>query len=178
MVSPSFALADANSLIGTEFFRDHLIHIDYPARMMTLNPLPPAPTDALGLTDAVLDPAQKEWTAAYVSGALVLLPTLINKQEPLLFALDTGVWDNVYSPATTKALLSSSRDATLNLRGTSGDVIKVIPRTGGGSTDQADVHAADGTLLKVSRPVKLPVLRFALSVDTRPNWNLLRPEPL
>lgn len=165
-VAPAAALANANSLIGTSFFRDRLIHIDYAARLLTLSPLPsPAPgaEGPYGLTDQVLDPAKKDWTPVYIAGPQVLVPTLINKKGPYLFAMDTGVTRTIYSPAVTRRELSESKDATLNLTGTSAAIVKVLPRDGGGDTAITDVHGPDGTLLKVTRPVKLPVLRFALS---------------
>ncbi len=43
--------------------------------------------------------------------------------------MDTGVGHSIYSPAVTRSQLSQSRDATLNLRGTSGEIVKVLPAT-------------------------------------------------
>ncbi len=165
-VTSAFALADGNSLIGTDFFRDHLIHIDYPARLLTLAPLPkPIVSGLYGLTDPIIDPARKDWTPVYIAGPDVLIPTLINKKGPYLFALDTGVGHSVYSPAVTRSQLSETKDATLNLRGTSAAIIKVLPRDGGGQAlvNVADVHGPGGISLSVTRPVKFPVLRYALN---------------
>ena len=161
-VVPAAALAGANSLIGTSFFRDNLIRIDYPAYALSLSPLPETlATGQFGLTDpppATEGPAH--WSPAFVAGHQLLLPTLVNKKGPFLFALDTGVENSIYSPAMTAAELDKSTDATINLRGTSGTVVKVIPKEGG-VNDLPIIHGAEGQLLKVSRPVKFPTLRYA-----------------
>ena len=161
-VVPANSLAGANSLIGTSFFRKNLIRIDYPAHALTLSPLPaPAATGEFGLTDvASAASAPAGWTPVYVAGDQLLLPTLINKKGPFLFAIDTGVGHSVYSPAVTRSQLLENTDATINLHGTSAIVVKVIPRDGG-VVDFPEVRGADGTLLRVSRPVKFPTLRYA-----------------
>jgi len=162
-VAPASALADRNSLIGADFFRDHLIHIDYVAHLLTLNPLPaPQKPDAVGRTDQVFDPNQKAWTQAYIAGPKILLPTLINKKGPYLFLMDTGVNPTIYSPQITRSMLGYATDTTLNLRGSSTAFVKVQPATGG-VTDISDVRGPQGTLIEVARPTKLPVLRFALT---------------
>ena len=163
-VVPASYLAGANSLIGTSFFRNNLIRIDYPAHTLTLTPLPAAAAvGQFGLTDPPpASSAPDHWTPVYVSGDQLLLPTLINKKGPFLFAIDTGVNSSVYSPAVTRSQLDQTRDATINLHGTSASVVKVIPRDGG-VTDIPDVRGADGSLLHVNRPVKFPTLRYANS---------------
>lgn len=169
-VVPAAALAGANSLIGTSFFRDNLIRIDYPAYALSLSPLPePLVTGPFGLTDPPPPAeAQAQWSPALVAGHQLLIPTLVNKKGPFLFALDTGVENSIYSPAMTQAELDQSRDATINLRGTSASIVKVIPKEGG-VRDYPIIHGAEGQLLKVSRPVKFPTLRYAFSEIADPS---------
>jgi len=160
-VVESSTLAKANGLIGLDLFRDHLIHIDYPDQSVTLSPLPATPLAPPTGERAIVTPTDKDWSQIYVDGANILVPALINKQGPFLFVLDTGAPRTVLSPDVTSRTLDKSSDATIPLQGTSGTVVKFIPKEGGGDLNRADIYSADGTLLKVSRPVKFPLYRFA-----------------
>ncbi len=160
-VVASSALAKANGLIGLDLFRDHLIHLDYPDQSVTLSPLPATPLAPPIGERAIVTPTDKDWSQIYVDGSNILVPTLINKQGPFLFVLDTGAPRTVLSPDVTSRTLDKSSDATVAIQGTSGTVVKFIPKEGGGDLNRADIYSASGTLLKVSRPVKFPVYRFA-----------------
>ncbi len=156
-VASSAALAGANSLIGLDFFRDSLIHLDYVAQVLSLSPLPAQPADGTA------PPEEADWTQMYVMGGAMFMPTLINKKGPLPFLIDTGSYSTVMSPPIVQNILIQSKDATLNRFGSSAELVRVLPREGGGITDVADVHGADGQRIPVSTPFKLPVLRFAKS---------------
>ncbi len=159
-VVPGNTLDDRNSLIGTSFFQDHVLHLDYVAQNLRLSPLPAAPSGPTNLADLAASSPERNWFPAYVAGGSVLVPTFINKKGPFLFALDTGVGMSVLSPAVTRSELGISQDPTLNLKGFSGPIVKVIPREGGGNLDVAAVQGPDGLDLAVTRPIKLPVYRF------------------
>jgi hypothetical protein len=150
-VVTSSTLAGANGLIGLDLFRDHLIHIDYPDQSVTLSPLPVVPLAAPGNESSLATPTDKSWSQIYVDGSNILVPTLINKQGPYLFVLDTGAVRTVLSPDAISHTLGKSSDATIALRGISGPVVKVIPKEGGGERDRADIYSYDGSVLKVSR---------------------------
>jgi hypothetical protein len=163
-VVDSSTLAKANGLIGLDLFRDHLIHLDYPDQSVTLSPLPATPLAEPTTERAIVTPTDKAWSQIYVDGSNILVPTLINKQGPFLFVLDTGAPHTVLSPDVTSRTLDKTTDATIAIRGTSGAVVKFLPKEsggGGGDRDRADIYSAKGTLLTVSRPVKLPLYRFA-----------------
>jgi tetratricopeptide (TPR) repeat protein len=160
-VVASATLAGANGLIGLDLFRDHLIHIDYPDQSVTLSPLPVVPFAAPGNENSLVTPTDQSWSQIYVDGSNILVPTLINKQGPYLFVLDTGSVRTVLSPDAISHTLGKSNDATLALRGVSGPVVKVIPKEGDGDRNRADVYSYDGSLLNVSSPVKFPLYRFA-----------------
>ena len=161
-VVASATLAGANGLIGLDLFRDHLIHIDYPDQSVTLSPLPADPLAATPRNErSVVTPSNKDWTQVYVDGGNILVPTQINKQGPYLFVLDTGAVRTVISPDATSRTLGKSSDGSLAIRGISGPVVKVIPKEGGGDLNRADVYSSNGSLLKVSRPFKFPLYRFA-----------------
>jgi tetratricopeptide (TPR) repeat protein len=161
-VVPAGELANSNSVIGTDFFRDHLIHIDYVAKLMPLNPLParPGATDSAVPMDQYIAPEEKDWSPAFIAGSNILVPTLINKKGPYLFLIDSGIGRSILSPAVEHTLLSSEDEAAINLIGTSGAILKIVPRDGGTNLDVTDVRAPDGTVLKVTRPLKEPVYRF------------------
>ena len=160
-VVPDATLAGGNSLIGADFFRDRLIHIDYVNSMLTLRELPARPGLASSaVSDRVIDPEQKDWSSVYIAGPAVLLPTLINKTGPYLFLMDTGIYRSVISPAVTESLLHPLHDATLNLQGTSGSIVKVLRREGGGDVNKTSILDPAGHLLSVSTPLKIPVLHF------------------
>lgn len=155
-VASSDVLANANSLIGTDFFRDRLIHIDYVSKLLTLTAFPP---DAAA--DRATATVQKGWSPVYIAGSNILLPTLINKKGPSLFLFDTGSPTSVFAPSVADKRLLTYKDSQLHQRGFSGTIIKVLPQFGGGDEDDALVHAPGGELIKVGVPVKLPSLAFA-----------------
>lgn len=155
------ALAGGNSLIGADFFRNRLIHVDYVNSKLTLRELPARPgLGANDVADRVISPEQKDWSPVYVAGPAVLLPTFINKAGPYLFLMDTGIYRSVIAPAVTEGLLHPQGDRTLNLQGTSGSIVKVLRREGGGDTDKTEVRDSQGKLLPVTTPLKLPVFHF------------------
>jgi len=163
-VVPADQLAGVNSLIGTDFFRDHLIRIDYVAENITLSPLPALPPTAqAGFADQFIAPSEQDWSPVYIAGPDVLVPTLINKQGPYLFVLDTGSPRTVLSPAVTTSLLGASQDRSLNLYGSSTTIIKYLAHEGGGDIHVTDIHGLNGVVLPVYTPVKEPVYRFAKS---------------
>jgi tetratricopeptide (TPR) repeat protein len=160
-VVPASALADSNSVIGADFFRDHLIHIDYVAKLLTLSPYPVRPGLAPNaVADQYIAPEEQDWSPVYIANGKVLVPTLINKKGPYLLLLDSGIGTSVLSPSVTSKLLLAAGDATLNLRGVSADIIKVLPRDGGGEVDITDIHGPTGARLRVTTPVRLPIYRF------------------
>jgi hypothetical protein len=155
-------LADANGLIGLSFFRDHLIHIDYPDQSVTLGPLPALPLAASSANDRpIITPTEKDWSQVYIDGTNIFVPALINKQGPYLFVLDTGAVRTFLSPEVANTTLGKTTDSSVALRGVSGPVVKVIPKEGGGDRNRADIYSNDGSLLRVYRPLKFPTLRFA-----------------
>lgn len=171
-VVPENALASSNSLIGTDFFRDHLIHIDYVAKLLALDPFPARPDSTPGgvsaPTDPYVAPEEKDWSPVYVAGSNILVPTMINKKGPFSFLLDTGTNRTVLAPDVADRVVGSKRDLTLNLTGTSGAIVKVVPRDGGPETDRTNVRGADGTLIPVTTPAKVPMYRFTVNEFTDP----------
>lgn len=160
-VVPAAMLANSNSLIGTEFFKDHLIHLDYVDKSMTLRPLP---TLTPGGKEPLIAPEEKDWSPVYVSGPNVLVPTMLDKKGPFLFLLDTGSEVTVFSPAVLPQTLGKHRELTRNLRGTSGAIIKVLADAEDPIGDHTLITAPDGSVLKVYTPANTPVMRFTNNV--------------
>jgi tetratricopeptide (TPR) repeat protein len=160
-VVPSRELAGLNSLIGLDLFRDHLIHIDYVTRMFSLRPLPVDPAAVAGkLADRFVAPDEKAWTPVYRAGPNLLVPALVNKKGPYLFALDTGSWRTLFSPSSSGKAVTCLHDSTLTLRGVSGPIVKVLPMDGA-EHQFSDVRSLDGSPLKVSAPDAVAELRYA-----------------
>jgi hypothetical protein len=159
-VAPAAALANSNSLIGTDFFRDRLIRIDYVQRQVALTPYPEPPT---GLSDRAVAPNQKDWSPVYMAGSNILLPTLVNKKGPAMFLLDTGAFVSILSPTLNSQVLLSMHDKDSNIHGSSGVIVKTIPKYGGSEMEvnNPEVLGPNGKFLHVSAPIKIPTLRFA-----------------
>lgn len=160
-VVPASALADHNSLVGTDFFKDHLIHIDFVAATLTLDQFPRMPGAAPAEpANPPISPASG-WAHAYIVGNNILLPTLINNKGPYLFLLDTGMYSTVISPPIAKAELGATQDLTVNLIGSSAAIVKVMGRDGGPDTDHPLVHGPSSELLPILRPRKNTAYQFA-----------------
>ncbi len=142
-------LAGANSLIGTNFFRDHLIHIDYVDKAVTLSPLPAAGAAA-----------EKGWSPAFTVGANLFLPATLGTRGPVLFALDTGAEYTVLAPAL---VTPGSKHMELNpeVQGYSGDIVKVVVRYEAYPLGHSPVFGADGKLLPAYSIFYRPMLHFA-----------------
>lgn len=147
-VVPGPELADANSLIGTSFFRDHLIHIDYVDKAVTLSALP-APGGM----------QTKDWAAVYIDGANVLMSTNVGEQAPVLFALDTGAEYTTLSPAM---VTPGSRHMEMKpeVKGYSGEDVKVVIRDDPNSLGYSPVTGPDGKRLATYSIFYRPALRF------------------
>ena len=147
-VVPDIALGKANSVIGLDFFRDHLIRIDYADQSLTLAPFPAEPGSPVDLGSLPETPTNKIWQPIIVADGNILVPTYINKKGPYL------------SPVVTNSVLGIQTNSSVNLQGVSSDIVKVVPKTGGANRDLAEVFGPDGKFLTVKSPAKLPLYSF------------------
>ena len=161
-VVPAAMLANANSLIGTAFFRDHLIHIDYVDKSVTLRPLPALPANPA--QEPVVAAEEKDWSPVYVVGANVLIPTMIDKRGPFLFVMDTGLDTTVFAPAVMPKILGRQRESTASLKGSSAGIVKVLSQFNDPDSDHTLIRGADGEILQAYTPFKVPVLHFTNNV--------------
>ncbi len=158
-VVPAKELANLNSLIGLDFFRDHLIHIDYVTGTVSLAPLPPVPTPSAGpLTDRYIADDEKSWSTAYKVDDNLLVPTFVNKKGPFLFAIDTGSWRTVFARSAGKPV-TCLHDSTLLFTGVSGPIVKVLPMTDT-PDNSSKVRGPNGSLVKIGAPDNVADLRW------------------
>jgi hypothetical protein len=89
----------------------------------------------------------------------LIVPTLVNKKGPYLFAVDTGSPRTIFAPTAGK-VVTCLHDSTLLVRGVSGPIVKILPMDGT-ENEYSDVRGIDGTRLKVSAPDNVADLRWA-----------------
>ena len=125
-----------DGLIGGDVFSDFLLTLDFPGRVLKLDPLPPIPgsaaaapsldTGASGeqsaLHDRYIDPSMKTWTKVFRSGHDLILPVKLNDSPPRLFIVDTGSQLNLVSYQMAKQFAKVSKGSDVNLMGISGHV--------------------------------------------------------
>ena len=80
---------DEDGLIGTDFFSNYLIHIDFQRHLMKLTPLPERPPDPQGY-DRVVPNGEVDFTPVFRYGHMLMIPTKVNGKSSGLFLLDTG----------------------------------------------------------------------------------------
>ena len=78
----------------------------------------------------------KEYTPVFRFGHMLLIPTQVNNSPPMLFALDTGSWDNTITPDAAQQVTKIVRDTDARVRGLSGEVKNVYV------ADKADLKFA------------------------------------
>ena len=107
------AVADTDGMIGMDVFEKFLVTLDFPARKLRLDPLPPAadgddpPAEAAGLSPAI------------GFGHLLLLRTKAGEKTSGLFALDSGSNISTILPELAKGM-SELRPLNTSVRGMSG----------------------------------------------------------
>jgi tetratricopeptide (TPR) repeat protein len=155
-------LANGNSLISADVFKDHIITINFAGRSLTLSPLPkpPAAAAADAPQDRYVAPEMKDWTRVYVADDRILVPTGINQSGPFIFMLDTGTIFTTLSPTVTKTVLDIAPDVTAPIRGVSGKIVKTYFKEGGGDVDHASMFGENGERINISRPYKTAVYHF------------------
>jgi hypothetical protein len=141
-VVPDAALASQYSVIGTSFFQDSLIHLDWVAKEMTLSAYPDAPASAgePRLIDASVPSSEKAWVRAIVDDGRVLVPAAVEKHPVGLVMLDTSSTLNMLSPlAAANASLKTHLDDTVSVTGVSGPLVRIFRKDGGVNLDRSDV---------------------------------------
>ena len=134
VVARNSVLGD-DGLIGADVFENFLVDIDFPNAKFKLSQLPPYPDEAPQHTALESEPAQesrrhdryfapemKGYTPIFRFGHMLLIPTAVNNSPDMLFAMDTGAFDNTITPAAAKQVTKINRDENFHVKGLSGEV--------------------------------------------------------
>lgn len=121
-----------DGLIGTDVFAQFLVTIDFPAAMLSLNPLPgytPGTEESLDATTPPDDDksaaAKPAWTHFFQFGHMLLIPTRVGESREALFVIDTGAARTLISYDMAAEVSKLDRDDKLGLRGINGQVADI-----------------------------------------------------
>lgn len=114
-----------DGLLGTDFFSDYLITIDFQRLTLHLAPLPERPPNPQGYDRAPL-PSENGFTPVFRFGDHLYVTTHVNGKSTGLFLIDTGsgmsAIDSTFARLTTKI----SGDQYMHVKGVSGYVKDVF----------------------------------------------------
>jgi tetratricopeptide (TPR) repeat protein len=147
------SVLEDDGLIGADVFASYLVDIDFPNSKFKLSQLPPypdaSPTEAsqqatlesqpsheVHRHDRYIAPDMKDYTPIFRFSHMLLIPTQVNNSPPMLFAMDTGAWDNTITPDAAQQVTKIIRDTDARVKGLSGEVKKVY------LADKADLKFA------------------------------------
>ena len=121
-------VADDNGVIGADVFSEFLVTIDIHRLILRLAPLPKreGEPDAEGRYDRTFSPDMKDFDRVFSYGHMLLIPTKVNKSEPLLFLLDTGAFVNYIDQDVARSWTSVQKESSVQARGISGKVNQVF----------------------------------------------------
>jgi tetratricopeptide (TPR) repeat protein len=133
------------SVIGTSFFRDFRVHLDWVAKLMTLNPYPGTPVLAAEAApmDAVNLGNEQGWSHALIDDNRILVPAMAEKRPVGLVMLDTSNTLNMLAPSAAIPF-KPTMDQTINVEGVSGSIVRIFRKDGGGNANESDVIGLDG----------------------------------
>ena len=128
-----------DGLIGGDVFESFLLTLDFPGRLLKLDPLPPLPGEGAQRSEALatgvqvsdapqrdryIDPSMKDWTKVFRSGHDLILPIRLNEGPVRLFIVDTGSQSNLISPDAAREVGHVSNGSDDDIYGISGKVKK------------------------------------------------------
>lgn len=116
---------DEDGLIGSDFFSDYVIHLDFQKRQLHLTPLPERPPNPQGY-DRTVPPDESNFTPVFRYGSHLYILTKVNNKTWGLFLLDTGAsmsnLDFTFARLSTKV----RGNDFMKIRGVSGQVKEVF----------------------------------------------------
>ncbi len=116
---------DEDGLIGTDFFSDYLIQLDFQRHSMHLTPLPPRPPNPQGY-DRAITPDKADFTPVFRFGHQLCIPTKVNGKTAGLFLLDTGAQISNIDSSFARLSTKLHGDSYTRVRGVSGSVKDVF----------------------------------------------------
>ncbi len=120
-VSDRKAESDTDGLIGTNFFSDFLVTLDFGAHKLRLNPLPNHRPGEETLVDRRITPELIGFTPVFEFGHSLMISSHLNDSDrPALFLLDTGSSTSIVSKQLAAEVTKVRRDDRSSVRGLSG----------------------------------------------------------
>lgn len=180
VVGNSHLQADADGLIGADFFSEYLITIDFQKHVMHLSPLPSRPPNPQRY-DAEVPPEERDFTPVLRQGNHLYLPTKLNDSTWGLFLLDTGAGTSNVDSNFARLSTKIHGNSYMKIRGISGQVKNVFEADKAvlqfGQYRQNNLgliafdlnnHPEDHQEFRMSGILGMPVLSlFRLSIDYR-----------
>lgn len=127
-----------DGLIGGDVFAEFMLTLDFPGRVLKLDPLPALPgmapegrtlaletgADAVDhpARDRYVDPTMKNWTRVFRSGHDLIVPVQLNGSLTRLFIVDTGSAINLINWQMARQISKVSKGSDIELQGISGKV--------------------------------------------------------
>lgn len=131
-----------DGLIGGDVFSHFILTLDFPGRILKLDPLPARPSDTpdqsaptlqTGVSadtntpqDPYVDPSMKDWSRIWRSGHDLILRTQINQGPWALFIMDTGAATNLISANLAHQVSKYTSNTWQDIYGISGQAKKTF----------------------------------------------------
>jgi len=109
----------AEGIVGLEILSPYLITLDFQAKKLNLEMLPPRPKEMTatdGLYNRFVAPSMKDYASILTSGSDMILPVSVNGNPPMLFVVDTAVGYSCVSPQAASMLTTGHKDLKLEDR--------------------------------------------------------------
>lgn len=109
----------AEGIVGLEVLSPYLITLDFQAKKLNLEMLPPRPVEMIatdGLYNRFIAPSMKDYASMLISGSDMILPVSIHENPPMLFVLDTAISYSAVSPQAASMLTTGHKDLKLEDR--------------------------------------------------------------
>ena len=128
------SVVDEDGLIGTDFFEQFIVNLDFPKQKLQLSALPKHPLDVfdrdLGSVtresqDRSVPPEMDSATRAYRFGSYLLIPTQVGNSRAKLFVLDTGGFKSQITPGAARQITQLHGLSNTTVTGINGTVNNV-----------------------------------------------------
>jgi hypothetical protein len=109
---------DADGVMSMSLFSDFLVTLDSLKHKLKLDPLPARSGGASvdGLYDRTIAPEMKDYSLIYRSGSDLIFPAYANGKYPMLFVLDTAIWNSVLTPEAAHEIVDGHKESKYEIR--------------------------------------------------------------
>jgi hypothetical protein len=161
-VVPDAVLGNRYSVIGTSFFHDFKIHLDWVAKLMTLTPYPGPTVFAAESApmDATTPDNEKTWAHALIDDGRVLVAARVEKRPVGLIMIDTSRELEMISPLAA-APFKAQPEATLHVEGVSGQMVRIFGKDGSSTEAVSSVISKDGKNVPIKNVGNFLAVSFA-----------------